>query len=150
MAGFDEAWLRAYNGRRSTQVIPAAPDVLHLTLKRPTITLNELMRMHWKDRRKLAAAVSSELGFQLPMMSGLPMERARVTIKRFSIREIDDDNLRGAKLLVDCLLPNSGKHPHGLGLVFDDSPTHMDQIMTSVLVKTMREQRTEIIIERLT
>lgn len=157
MAGFDEAWLASYKQKRASQSTPKpaahAPaqviDTITLTLRRPSITLNQLMRLHWSCRGKVASALSDELARQLPHdMTGFPMQKAKVTLTRYSVQVIDDDNLRGAKLLIDCLLPNSGKHPHGLGLVIDDDPSHMLQTMQSVVVRKLKDQRTEIVIER--
>jgi hypothetical protein len=149
MAGFDEAWLRDYIQRRAA-VAPVAPcqSTIKLKLARPTILLNPLLRMHWRARRMLAASISAELARQLSP-NHQPFERARVTITRYSIKECDEDNLRGCKIAIDCLLPYSARHPHGLGLVRDDDRAHMEQVMISVVVATMREQRTEIVIEPL-
>lgn len=151
MAGFDEAWLRDYNSRRAAQSTKVGPTTapIALRLSRPTVLLNVLLRMHWRARRTLAASISSELARQLPL--GLaPFDRACVTITRYSVQEPDYDGaVGGAKLLIDCLLPLSRRHPHGLGLVLDDSPDHMKQHVVTVVVATHREQRTEILIERL-
>lgn len=149
MAGFSESWLKDYNQRRTAyKTAPAAVMApIKLKLRRPTVTLNVLMRMHWRARRKLAQSMSSELAKQLPPGNSEPLALARVTITRYSIAEVDEDNLRGCKLLIDCLLPFSARHPHGLGLCLDDDRAHMEQRIVGVVVKTMREQRTEITVE---
>lgn len=148
---FSEAWLKEYNQRRAAQSAKP-PDLspIRLKLSRPTVTLNELIRMHWRSRRMLASSISSEFARQLPSdnLSRAPFERALVTITRYSIQEADYDGaVGGAKILVDTLLPFSKRHPHGLGLVRDDSPQHMTQRFVSVVVAHRKEQRTEILIE---
>lgn len=149
MARFSEAWLKEYVSRRAQTLPPLDPAPILLTLKRPTITLNELLRLHWSTRGKLAKSISAELAKQLPakQLGRAPFERALVTITRYSVGVCDEDNLRGTKILTDCLLPFSKTHPNGLGLVRDDSPQHMTQRIVPVVVATMAEQRTEIRIE---
>lgn len=151
MTGFSESWLRDYTARRTAAMYDnhAQPVAIRLKLARPTILLNPLLRMHWRARRMLAASISAELARQLPSGARQPIERARVTLTRYSIKECDDDNLRGCKIAIDCLLPYSVRHPHGLGLVRDDDKEHMVQDIKSVVVATMKEQRTELLIQPL-
>lgn len=150
MNGFDEAWLRSYNQRRAAAATPVSiytPASIKLKLRRPTVTLNVLMRMHWRARGKLASSMSAELARQIPGAVST-LERALVTITRYSAGEPDYDGaVGGAKIAIDCLLPFSRRHPHGLGLVRDDSPQHMMLKVVTVVVDNLSEQRTEILIE---
>lgn len=154
MRGFSEAWLKDYIARHAVGAMDPLTwrEVIKLKIRRPTITLNELMRLHWRARGKLAASISAELAAQIPPQwrGRRPMERASVTITRYSVAEPDYDGaVGGTKLAIDCLLPYSRRHPHGLGLVLDDSPQHMTMRVVTVLVPHRCEQRTEILIEPL-
>lgn len=150
MARWDEAWLRQYQGRRSVAV--DLPDQFGFTLDKPTLSLNRWTRMHWAKQREYAAELSDEIRHKtmhLPACTR-PMERARVTITRYSLRPLDADNLAGSvKQLLDCLLVRSNTHPHGLGFLRDDSPAHMELVVRSENVSKRAVQRTEVLIERL-
>lgn len=150
MRGFNDSWLHDYEAKRMAYVI--LPDRIDFVLPAPTLSLNRLLRMHWAARRHYAAELSADIAratTYLPPGSA-PMLKARVTITRYGLREIDRDGLiGGVKPLVDCLLPRSSRHPHGLGLVADDSPTHMTLIVESVTVSKRSAQRTHVLIERI-
>lgn len=151
MTGFSESWLRDYNARRAAVGGPSrlAGTPIRLTLRRPTITLNQLVRMHWRARGNLAQSIASEISAQLPPF-GAPFRRSVVTFSRFSMQECDKDGLYGGvKLYLDTLLPFSKRHPHGLGVILDDDPKHCALDVVQVKVPTSREQRTEIVIEPL-
>lgn len=151
MNGFNEAWLRDYNAHRAAVGGPPrlAGTPIRLTLRRPTVTLNQLIRMHWRARRKLAQSIAAEISAQLPQL-GAPFRRSIVTFSRFSMQDCDKDGLYGGvKLYLDTLLPFSKRHPHGLGLILDDDPKHITLDVVQFKVPTSREQRTEIVIEPL-
>lgn len=55
-----------------------------------------------------------------------PLKRAFLRITRGSSSQLDWDNAYGGlKPLLDCLVMPSTRNPDGLGLVQDDSPSHM-------------------------
>lgn len=145
MAGFSEAWLRDYQ-RRSTPSVQIGTRAVQIVLSHPVKLLNVVLRMHWAERRKYAAALSAEIA---SLHSGIPapMQRARVTLDRYSVAEPDHDGLvGGCKLLIDCLLVRSDRHPHGLGYIVDDSQAHLEFIARHVKARR-GEQRTVVLIE---
>lgn len=148
--GFNAAWLKEYQARNVGPV--ELPDVIGFTLERPTRLLNELLRMHHIERTSYRESLSAQIAAatgHLPMNIE-PMQRARVTITRYSVKLPDWDGLYGsAKPLVDCLLVRSAKHPSGLGFLVDDSPAHLDLIVRSERVPQRSKQRTVVLIERL-
>lgn len=152
MTGFDAAWLLAYQTKRAAQaasVVPAATGAITLKLARPTILLNPLLRLHWRARGLLASSISTELARQIPP-NLQPIQHAKVTISRYSLGEPDYDGaVGGSKLTVDCLLPPSRRHPHGLNVIVDDDPSHLTLVVKSIVVASSKEQRTEILIEPL-
>lgn len=147
---FSESWLRQYNQKRAEEKA-AIVGPIKLTLARPTITLNELIRMDRWSRSKLAKQISSEMAAQLrsELMVREPMEYAVVTFRRYGIKAPDPDGLvGGVKIYLDCLLPYSKRHPHGLGIIAEDSPKHLLLHVMDMRVETLKEQRTEITVER--
>lgn len=76
------------------------------------------------------------------------MEKCHVTIRRYSIKLPDWDGLfASAKAPLDCLVVQSKRNPHGLGIIRDDNPNCILTLtITPVLVKHRNEQRTEIIV----
>ena len=100
-----------------------APELQQLTLVIPSVppSLNALLRMHWKERRKfnltwaqwIQAARSEQVQGLFPTFT-----RASVTIERRSPHLIDTDNCYGsAKCVVDALKANA--------IITDDSPEHI-------------------------
>lgn len=78
-----------------------------------------------------------------------PIKRARVTIVRFSVGRLDQDNLYGGcKALIDCLVSPTKKNPHGLGLIHNDDP-EVCEIKVFGAKSSRRDQRTEVLIEEL-
>lgn len=150
MARWDEAWLKDYRARRTVAV--DLPDSFGFILDKPTLSLNRWVRMHWAKRREYAAALSDEIYAKTQHLPACarPLERARVTITRYSLRPLDADNLSGSvKDLVDSLLVRSDTHPNGLGYLRDDSPAHMELVVRSENVTKRSTQRTVVLIERL-
>ena len=95
----------------------------------------------------MAWEVKAALGAQ---RVAVPMNRARVTIERWSIGTPDMDGLvGGTKDLIDALLPVSKTHPCGLGIIHDDAPAHMDLIVRGVRVSKRSEQCTVVVVEEL-
>lgn len=129
-----------------------AGQVIRLVVPRLTPLLNVTSRQHWsarsRARREWAWDLRAALGRQ--PRPAVPFARARVVIERRSIRTPDRDGLYGgAKGVVDCLLPQSKRHPTGLGFVADDTPAVMDLEVRAVRVATLLEQKTIITITEL-
>lgn len=149
------SWLKQHQTRmaamRAVDVPVPDPNVVEFTLSAPTKTLNQILRMHWRDRQHYQQQLSGEIGrLTMAQPVRIPFEKCRVTITRYSLKVPDADNLwASAKPLVDCLLVHSATHPQGLGFCRDDSPDHMQMIVKSALVKRSAEQRTHVLIERI-
>lgn len=116
--------------------------IITLTVPKASPSLNTINGQHWsyyREQKKLWLQLiwvaKAEAGIY-----GFPMfERASVTIQRFGIKALDEDNLTGGiKATVDCL--------RSLGLIVDDSPAH---IMLEVTQKVSKQPRTVIRIEEL-
>lgn len=105
------------------------------TLPAPYPLLNRSLRTHWSIRKRQQAAIRAAILEQIGGPVGLPSEpfqKARVVIERHSVGTPDYDNLvGGGKQLIDCLTtPVMGKggrqrNKRGLGIVVDDSPSHL-------------------------
>lgn len=162
MVNFSEAWLADYQRRRTVIGSPAAragveraapisPDRYSFSLLRPTELLNVSLRQHWTVRRRLARGYSEQIakaleGQPLPVT---PWAKARLVIWRRSVRFADSDGcVGGCKALIDTLLPRSKTHPWGLGIMVDDSPGCLDLIVWQRKVSRLRDQGTDVLIER--
>lgn len=147
MSGFTEDWPRDYKTRRHRESLPKL-DVVQFTLAKPVKLLNETIRMHWRARTRYAKALATEIARNHPGI-GEPMQKARVEIVRYSVREPDHDGLLGGcKQLIDCLLVRSPRHPHGLGYIVDDSPAHMVLEARHEKAATLKAQGTMVRIVR--
>ena len=148
MNGFTEAWLREHQARLLRDNA-FGQDIVQFTLEKPVKLLNEVLRMHWTERRRYAKALAAQIA-QRHKGIILPMQQAAVTVTRYSVREPDHDGLiGGCKLLIDCLLMRSDKHPHGMGYIVDDSPKHLTFKAIHVKAETLKAQGTTVRIERL-
>ena len=115
-------------------------------LPRPTLTLNVWQRMSpWKRTRyarDLAWEIRIAYGEPLPFR---PLERARLVLLRHGIQAPDTDGLiGGCKPLIDCLLAQSARHPHGLGFIVDDSSDRLRLVAEHVQVRHLRDQCTVV------
>lgn len=155
---FSEEWLRAYQAKRACATVrnraelsyARLPDMIRFDLP-PLPTLNVLMRMHWATRRtaerKIGRMVAG-LTFDLPT-GAPPYEKARITIIRHAVRDVDPDGLPAiSKLLLDVLQPRSKWHPCGLGIIAGDDPEHLDLIVNQQRCKRA-DARTAVLIERI-
>ncbi len=125
------------------------PDVVQFTLAKPVKLLNKTLRMHWRERGRYAKALSAEIA---KAHGGIaePMQRARVEIVRYSVKEPDQDGLLGgAKQLIDTLLVRSERHPHGLGYIVDDSPAHLVLDVRHEKAANLKSQGTTVRIQRI-
>ena len=115
------------------------PPLLKVVLPFETPTLNVMLRWHFAERKRWKAKAAWEIKVALcGRLPATPLPRAIVRIVRHGHGRPDHDGLvGGAKLLIDCLLPlgtpyAGGKnrkmivrHPHGLGIIWDDSPDRL-------------------------
>lgn len=149
MQGFDEAWLAEYQAKLKPALRPVEAGPIQFTLKEPFRLLNVLLRMHWRARANYNRKIAAEAGkLTAHRLGAPPLERARVLIERYSVQEPDQDGLvGGAKPVIDALLVRSSKHPHGLGFIVDDSPTHLTLDVRHVKALTLKGQGTLVRIE---
>lgn len=106
----------------------ATGRVLEFKLDQPFPLLNVTLRQHYHKRHRTAQSMAWEIKVathgHLPQK---PFARAKVQIVRRSTGRPDKDGLYGgAKGLIDCLLPNTDKRGHGLGIIADDNPDVID------------------------
>lgn len=126
-------------------------DGVTFDLDSPTILLNKWQRLHWAARRKhnaeLSILVRHALGRRVPAE---PWEYARVIVERRSVQIPDWDGLYGGlKPLLDCLVRRTENNPHGVGLIEDDSPTNLIQLLAvPVRVRKRADQGTTVSVER--
>ena len=97
-------------------------------------SLNVQLRTHWAVRQRKQAsmmqAVLVAIGGPRYRLSE-PIPRARVQVQRYSSGTLDPDNLAAScKGLLDVLCRASTTHPYGLGFIEDDSPAHLELIVT--------------------
>src|SRR2546421_2869176 len=98
-----------------------APELEELTFVIPQVppSLNALLRMHWKERRKLSLQWAKLIwAARAEQVRGLfpRFEKASVTIERQSPHILDLDNTYGGtgKIICDALKAN--------GIITDDAP----------------------------
>jgi hypothetical protein len=150
---FDEKWLADYKKKRAESLDHIRlPDViefeLRLLLKLPNTLSGRHWSVHMKQRAKLAPMMDLVLR---PYLGCLPLERAAVTITRYSTGSTrpDWDNLfASAKPLIDLLLVRSDRHPHSFGLIIDDDPKRLMPYMFAERCEKRTEQKTHVKIER--
>lgn len=82
-------------------------------------TPNFLLGRHWRTRSSHASKWKAYVNREVYLRwKGLPAERVKLTLTRFSSSQPDDDNLRGSfKPVVDGLVQS--------GVMRDDSPKHL-------------------------
>lgn len=75
-----------------------------------------------------------------------PLTKAFLRITRGSSSELDWDNAYGGlKPLLDCLVMPSKRNPDGLGLIQDDSPSHMPLPPLVIQVKAKPEDSSTVV-----
>lgn len=124
----------------TSHVTMSAPMQLTFVIPGVPPSLNALLRMHWKARRRLGLMWSKLIWAarteQLASPFG-PMKKAAVTIERRSPRLLDTDNAYGAvKMVVDGLKSN--------GIITDDSPEYI----TLTVMQTKGPAQTTIHVKR--
>ena len=154
MTEFSEEWLAEHQAkmarlrRESPRLMPD-----HIAFSIPMllpITPNE--RKHWaaklKDKRLITARVALAT---VQWRNVEPLERARVTVTRYSVgaKRPDRDNLYSScKFLLDCLCVRSKTHPNGLGFIADDDDDHLELLCRAARAPSKQQQRTEVLIQR--
>lgn len=118
---------------------------MDITIPLRTPTFNELLRMHFRVRKK----VLNEIAWEVRRLAGpapaQPLARARVTIHRYTTGTLDEDGLGGvAKGILDVLQPVSKRHPLGLGWIASDGPNCLE---LRVLVVKSDAKATRILVE---
>lgn len=126
--------------------------MIEITIPYRLLLLGQLQRMHFaqrtREQRLIAWLVKSAL-LQQGIRVERPYEKARVTVRRYSTQEPDEENLSAScKLLMDVLQPLSKRHPCGLGIILNDSPAHLERDVRHVHCGRGLHQ-TDITIERL-
>ena len=117
---------------------------MRLTLQSIPPSMNQVMRMHWAERKRLRSQLQWELTAALadvgrklpPPLYGKAAPRRRVTITTYRPRRLDPDNAQ-PKILLDAM--------RDIGLIRNDSPRWLELVVNQAIEK--RDCRTEIKIE---
>jgi hypothetical protein len=95
--------------------------MISLVIPRAPPSLNQTLRMHWSERRRLKQLWIKEIwvaAFEAKIRSE-PRMKSKVEIDRRSPKLLDEDNCYGAiKVVLDAL--------KDCGLIEDDSPEHIE------------------------
>jgi len=117
---------------------------IKIVIKRPTISLNKLLRMNrWKRmelKEELAWEVYAGIHEQNPDYEAITTPR-KMKLNIISYRKsfLDRDNfIGGLKVLIDSIKE--------LRLIYDDSPEYLGLEAEQKIEKKRKNQRTEIII----
>lgn len=154
MNAFDESWYRQHQSHMASlrgEPVKLPPLLIEFSIPHAMRLPNVVNGTHWAShvayRKELLPLVADAVK---PWTGHQPIDRAKVTIIRYSVRLCDHDNcVASVKPLVDLLLVRSGVHPHSLGLLVDDGPDHIDLSVSSAKAETRAEVRTAVRIERL-
>ena len=121
---------------------------MKLTLQSIPPSANQIMRMHWGQRKRLRSqlqweltAVLADMGRKLPpLLYGKTAPRRCVIITTYRPRRLDPDNAYGGcKVLLDAM--------RDIGLIRNDSPKWLELVVEQKIEKC--DCRTEILIEDL-
>lgn len=108
-------------------------EKIGIEIPEPWPLLNKWQRMHWRERKRVTERFSWLIRMAaaetLRELSG-PIQLCSIHAERYHGRSRvhlpDWDGLYGGlKPVLDCLIPRSARHPHGLGIIQDDSPLHI-------------------------
>ena len=107
--------------------------------------------MHFTEYRRYRKTLAHQVRAALPDIPTIPFRFAHIVITRHSGKMPDFDNLYGGlKPLLDTLVTTQGRrHPDGLGLVLDDTPTHVTLAIQPRLLKKGETPHTTIEIKEL-
>lgn len=122
------------------------PQPIIFEIPEATPTLNVWQRMHFRAKRRLMERyrmlILETLGRHRPRQ---PIERCVVRIERYSPKLPDWDNLYGGlKPVGDVLVVQSERNPLGLGLILDDSPKVIIELIAKPMPCKQREQKTVV------
>lgn len=96
--------------------------MIRIVLPEATPSLNQLLRMHWAKRRRMAKGAALAIRMQT-LAAPVASEKRRVRIERHGKKTLDEDNAYGGcKLVIDCL--------KDLDLLVDDSPRWLELEVT--------------------
>lgn len=101
--------------------------VIEFSIPAITPTLNTWQRMHWavrqKETERMAWLCRVALG---PTHS--PISKCRITVIRRATRLADPDNLL-CKPLLDALVVSTKRNPFGIGVIMDDGPHNIVELV---------------------
>jgi hypothetical protein len=106
--------------------------MIDITIPIRTPTGNELLRMHWRARARKLKEIAWLIREQA-MPPATPLEKAKVTIHRYTPRQLDPDKLGNIAVgILDALQPCSKRHPLGMGFIAGDDPDHLELVVLTV------------------
>lgn len=110
-----------------------------LTIPEATPTLNVWQRMHFRAKKRLMERYRMLVRMAIGKRWGEPpIERCVVRIERHHDRMPDWDGLYGGvKGLLDVLVVQSTRHPLGLGIIRDDSP----KVIVELVVRHIKSKQ---------
>jgi hypothetical protein len=116
---------------------------LEVSLPIRTLSLNKLLRTHFRKRLRLKQAYQWELiaaGLNDPQYQVNGAKKRRLKVKSFRVRPLDFDNfIGGLKPFADALKEMS--------LIYDDGPEYLELEVEQEKVGRLKDQRTELILE---
>lgn len=120
-----------------------------MRIELPILTplMNVWQRWHWRVRGRYVADLSMMIRSKV-IPDGKPLQSCVVEIERHSVKLPDWDGLyASAKPVLDCLVVKTKRNPHGIGLIVDDNPACIRELMVRpVKVAHLHQQKTVIII----
>lgn len=117
--------------------------MITLQIPEPTPSLNEFTTGHWsryRSMRKHWSLLVMVAKNHASIGAWPPFAKSKVTIVREGVKLLDDDNLKGGcKPIIDSLRDHR--------LIVDDSPAHLELVVTQVQIRKPFYPRTTIQIE---
>lgn len=118
---------------------------LSLAIPRVAPSLNTLLNWHWATRKKEKEIWIKEIQYAMSQQPAfIPrkplIKRCKIAFTRYSVRQLDRDNLAGSFKVIGDALKRAG-------VIEDDSPEHVIELVANQgKVRRFKDQRTEIII----
>lgn len=107
--------------------------------------LNEWQRMHWQKRRRTCIEMAWQVRAAIGQWNREPIQSCCIYIERYSTHTPDWDGLYGGlKPLLDALVKNTPRNPHGLGIIEDDSPTVVRKLIAVPMKGRRNAQKTTV------
>jgi len=115
-------------------------------LDRPSLSLNRLMRMHHTQVKRFETGIRWQIRANLARLRKEGVEpkatgKRSVHLTRIGAKLLDEDNLAGAKPIIDALVKE--------GLLVDDSPQWANIVFSQVQSKDPSLRRTVIELEEM-